>query len=50
MIVPTYPGHVVPRINFYGSEIRYRIFFFFFFWGGGVKFWSRDIFGFCLKP
>ena len=30
--------------NFYTSEIGHR--FFFFFGGGGVKFWSRDFFGF----
>ena len=29
--------------NFYGSEIWHGIF-------GGVKFWSRDFLGFCLKP
>ena len=35
LTVPTYPGCIVLRINFYGSEIQRWD-----FWG--VKFWSRD--------
>ena len=49
LIVPPHPGRIVPRINFYGTEIRHRI-----FWGsnfGPGSFlgfvWSpRDFFGF----
>ena len=33
MIVPTDPGHIVPRINFYGLEIHHGIF-------GGLNFSS----------
>ena len=35
-------GRVVPRINFYGSEIRYGM-----FWG--LNFGPGIIFWFCLK-
>ena len=44
MIVPTDPGHIVPRINFYGLEIHHGIF-------GGLNFssgiFSRFCFFFC---
>ena len=43
MVVPMYPGRMVPQVNFYGSEIRHGIF-------GGVKCQSRDFFEFYLKP
>ena len=43
MIVPTYPGHIVPRINFYGLEIHHGIF-------GGLNFSSGIFSRFCLKP
>jgi len=36
-------SHCSEKKNFYGSEIQHGI-----FWE--VKFWSRDFFGFCLKP
>ena len=35
--------HLMLSGNFCGSESRHWIF-------GGVKFWSRDFLGFCLKP
>ena len=41
MIVPTYPGHIVPRINFYGLEIHHGIF-------GGLNVSSGIFSRFCF--
>ena len=43
MIVPMYPGCVVPQIKFYGLEISAGDLL-------SVTFWSRDPLGFSLLP
>ena len=43
MITPTYPGHLVPITNFYGSEIRHRT-----FWG--LNFGPGIFLGFDISP
>ena len=53
VIVPTYPRHIVPQLNFYGSSIRHGIFWGLNF-GPGIFLgfvWSpRDFFGFWFLP
>ena len=45
MVVPMYPGRMVPQVIFMAQKLGMG-----FFEGGGVKCQSRDFFEFCLKP
>ena len=42
MIVPAYPGRVVPLEIFMARKFGMEVL--------GVKIWLREFFGFCLKP
>ena len=42
MIVPASPGRVVPLEFFMARKLGMGFF--------GVKFWSKDFLGFCLRP